>query len=103
MAGLHKASSRTQIYSTLLSTESEYCETLTVFRDQFCKPIKDDSKLPKPVLVSRNDYQKLVVFLSNLETICRLNFEFRDELKLRGPGGVGAVLEQYGKVYMFDT
>ncbi|KAH9259162.1 hypothetical protein BASA81_002782 [Batrachochytrium salamandrivorans] len=97
--GLDSSGGRKEMFARLFDSEVEYCDLLVTFKEQYCKPIKDDSKLPKPLYFSRIEFQRLVVFLSNVDTICRLNFEFRDELKAHGVDGVGGVLEQYAPLF----
>lgn len=97
--GLDSSGGRREMFARLFDSEVEYCDLLATFKEQYCKPIKDDSKLTKPQYFSRIEFQRLVVFLSNVDTICRLNFEFRDELKARGVDGVGGVLEQYAPLF----
>jgi hypothetical protein len=89
--------SRESWYRKLMDSEDKYCNYLTRLARDLVKPFKDDSKTAKPVLFPRQDYQRIVVFLTNIETLVTLNAGFRDDLKAKKAAGLGQVWTQYAR------
>jgi hypothetical protein len=92
--------SKSYWFTRLVKSETEFVDKLCILRDVYIRPLRDDAKLAKPLILSqKTEHQKLSVFFTNVETITALNERFLTDLLESGEIGVGTVLNQYSSLF----